>query len=127
MIIKIIILLSFLLFSHQIGCPIGSYSIPKGTTVITDNEYNNCLELTDIIIPSSITIIGDSAFAYCSSLSSIFLTVGISILGQHMFGMGDGNGNAGETTLSTVTIPSTLKSIGNIFILLFDCSFIYFI
>lgn len=41
----------------------GVAIIPEGTTVIENRAFDDCAELTDIIIPDSVTSIGESAFA----------------------------------------------------------------
>ena len=55
--------------------------------------------------------IGDRAFERCSSLTQILLTPGLTVIGFAMFDMYNG-GASNPTLLGTVTIPSSLTSIG---------------
>jgi hypothetical protein len=36
--------------------------IPEGTTEIVESAFENCTELTSVVIPNSVTEIGESAF-----------------------------------------------------------------
>ena len=82
--------------------------------------------LSTITIPSTITFVGNIyitnlesiskhsigsfAFNYYSSLTRIELTSGLSVIGLRMFAS---NGFVVPTLLSSITIPSTLRTIGN--------------
>lgn len=55
-----------------------------------------------------IIILGIYAFFLCASLSQITLTNGLTVLGRQMFQMG----YWGSTSMGSITIPSTLTSIG---------------
>ena len=52
---------------------------------------------------------GYQAFSYCSYLSQVILTIGLTVIGGNMFYMG-----GGMSMLSSITIPSTVTSIGMI-------------
>jgi len=45
--------------------------IPAGVTVIGNNAFSDCSDLTGVIIPDSVTFIGERAFLGCSSLTSV--------------------------------------------------------
>ena len=68
--------------------------------------------------------IGDYAFAYCTSLSQVELTSGLTVIGVYMFYMG-----GRSTLLTSITIPSSLTSIGmldyNYCFCIYECIFYY--
>jgi hypothetical protein len=39
--------------------------IPEGTTEIEKEVFNDCKELTSVVIPNSVTTIGEGAFSSC--------------------------------------------------------------
>ena len=39
--------------------------IPEGTTKIEEFAFENCTELTSIVIPDTVTTIGEKAFCGC--------------------------------------------------------------
>ena len=49
----------------------GKYTIPEGTTNIISYAFEDCINLTEIIIPSSAKDLGYYAFGSCSALQSI--------------------------------------------------------
>ena len=89
-----------------------SITIPSGVQSIGSNAFSNCRNLASIIIPSSVTEIGTDAFIYCGGLK----TAGPIGSGcDYQFGWEDnipGNAFTGCLSLTTVTIPSGVTSIG---------------
>ena len=69
-------------------------------------NHHNCLLITSLYLILSM-LIGDGAFQYCSSLSKVELTSGLTVIGRQMFFI-----DGGATLLSSITIPSTVTSIG---------------
>ena len=72
----------------------GSITIPTSVTYnyvsysvtsIGDYAFQNCIDLTGIIIPSSVTSIGDSAFDGCTSLTGISIPSSITSIGNQAF------------------------------------------
>ena len=60
-----------------------------------------------------VVVLGDGgAFELCSSLTQVIFTPGLTILVNYMFNMG---GGSGATLLGSVTVPSTIKIIGDKF------------
>ncbi len=74
-----------------------------GEGLLIDNyAFDQCTNLTDVVINGCVSFIGQSAFYQCSSLTSINLPEGLTVLGDHaLYG-------CAITELST---PSTLTSI----------------
>ncbi|MDE6413429.1 MAG: leucine-rich repeat domain-containing protein [Eubacterium sp.] len=50
------------LLEADAAAELGAYSIKKGTTLIADNAFEYCDDLTSVTIPSSVKTIGDYAF-----------------------------------------------------------------
>ena len=59
--------------------------IVTGGTIIGDDAFQNCNELTSITLPDSVTSIGESAFAGCYGLTSITIPEGVTGIGANAF------------------------------------------
>ena len=46
--------------------------IPEGTTVMKDDGFKDCTELTSVVIPESVTDIYNRCFENCYNLSRIY-------------------------------------------------------
>ena len=79
-----------------------SVSLSDKITTIPESAFRNCFDLSSITIPSSVTNIDKYAFYACTKLSAVSLHEGIVYLGENAFG---------NTGLTTITLPSTLKTI----------------
>ena len=91
----------------------GDIVIPESVTYsgvtypvvsIGNYAFNNCTELTSVVIPNSVTLIDEDAFAYCTSLASV--TIGNSLTtinGWAFFGC---------IELTNLNLPNTVKTIG---------------
>ena len=93
--------------------PSGNLIIPdsithNGTaypvTVIGNNAFDYCDELTSIVIPDAVTAIGSYAFYHCSDLTSINIPNGIDSIGEAAFFW--------CRFLTHITIPEAVTSIG---------------
>lgn len=116
------------------GCTeLKSITIPDGVTSIKKSAFSGCVGLTDITIPNSITSISDGAFYGCAGLTSIKIPDSVETLGAKAFmncssvvelklpnsaltfdmDMIDGISAVfrGCTSLTSVTIPGTIKTI----------------
>lgn len=67
----------------------------------------------DILILVSNKSIGASAFGACGHLTKVTFISGLTIIGNFMFQMIDGSGNAVSSSLDSISIPSTITSIGS--------------
>ena len=59
--------------------------MPDSITRIGDNSFNNCYNLTELVLPKNLTYIGEYAFAECTSLSGITIPKGVSYIGKYAF------------------------------------------
>lgn len=57
---------------------IQTLSLPSTVTLIDDNAFYFCRELSDVVLPDGLKTIGKDAFAYCTSLKSIALPDGLT-------------------------------------------------
>lgn len=85
-------------------------------TVLADNAFKDCTNLTGIVISDSVTSIGKSAFYGCSALTNVVIGNGVTEIGDTYTFNGCDNvqtlvtGN-GLTSLKNLPIKSALKSI----------------
>lgn len=82
----------------------GDYTINEGTKIISASAFDNCYQLTGIVLPESLEIIGDSAFANCSKLKNVNFTKNITYIGENAFEYCN--------QLTTVVIPDKVRTIG---------------
>lgn len=73
-------------------------------TSIGYNAFDNCPNLTSIIIPNNITTIGIQAFNRCSGLTSVTISDGVTSIGNMAFN--------NCSALTSITIPDSVISIG---------------
>ena len=76
-----------------------------GGTSIGNSAFENCCELTSIMIPDSVTSIDSSAFSNCTGLTSIMIPDSVTNIGSWAF--------SGCTGLTSITIPSSVTNIGS--------------
>ena len=79
-------------------------TIPSGVTSIGGGSFFCCWNLTSVIIPDGVTHIGDYAFSNCTMLTSIVIPDSITFVGQEAF--------SACMSLASITIPSSVTSIG---------------
>ncbi|MBR2967506.1 MAG: leucine-rich repeat protein [Clostridia bacterium] len=73
-------------------------------TIINNNAFDNCTEITTVILPNTIATIGSAAFSGCTDITSITIPSGVISIGASAF--------SGCTGLTNITIPSGVTSIG---------------
>jgi hypothetical protein len=73
-------------------------------TMISDNEFGSCSNLTSLILPNAITSIGNSAFSGCTRLISLTIPNSVTLIGNYAFRNCSG--------LTSLTLPNSLTSIG---------------
>lgn len=89
-------------------------TIPDSVTGIGSQAFKGNTKIKKVVFVSSVTTIGDSAFDGCSSLYQVELNEGLTTIGRNAFG-GAPLGqllDTGAVVLGTLTIPSTVQSIG---------------
>ncbi|MBO5521029.1 MAG: leucine-rich repeat protein, partial [Eubacterium sp.] len=86
-------------------------SFPSTLTKINMQAFYGCYELEQVIIPDSVTEMGYGAFAWCKKLKSAVLPNAITTLPNLLFGYCE--------SLDHVVIPETVTSMGQLF---FSCT-----
>lgn len=81
-----------------------SVIIPNSVTSIGALAFQKCSRLTSVTIPNSVTSIGSSAFQDCSGLSSVTISNSVTTINLATF--------HGCKKLTSVTIPNSVTSIG---------------
>ncbi|MBR5806938.1 MAG: leucine-rich repeat protein [Oscillospiraceae bacterium] len=92
-----------------------SIVLPDSLTYIPSGMFYGCTNLIDVDFPKYITIIGGSAFSDCTQLGSVVLPEGLVSIGDYAFygcGYNDDGYNGTGYNFTSVTLPSTVKSIG---------------
>jgi hypothetical protein len=80
-------------------------TIPEGVTVIGEDAFAFCVNLTGVTIPASVTTIGDNAFSICGSLINITIPSSVTTIGDSAFSFCN--------SLISITIPSSVTAIGD--------------
>lgn len=72
-------------------------------TNISDEGFNGCSNIINILLPNTLTSIGSVSFAACSNLREVVIPEGVTYIGDGIF--------RGETINVTVTIPKSVTYI----------------
>ena len=80
-----------------------SIIIPNGLTSIGDSAFDGCYYLTEAQVPDSVTSIGSYAFAFCFRLASINIPNGIDKISEGTY--------RNCSSVTSITIPDTVKKI----------------
>ena len=89
-------------------------SLGANVETIADHAFQNCVALKKITCPSSLKSIGVETFSGCTGLMEAQLNEGLGTIGDRAFeraGFG-GKTSTQATVYGTITIPSTVYSIG---------------
>ena len=81
-----------------------SVIIPQTITSLPSSAFLNCSSLTTITMPSTVTTIGNNAFEGCKALSSIVIPEGVTAISNYLFN--------GCEKLASVTFPQGITTIG---------------
>ena len=82
-----------------------SVMIPSSVISIGRDAFGGCTGLTNVTIPNSVTTIADNAFGGCTGLTSVTIPSSVTSIANYAFG--------GCNKLTSVTISSSVTSIGN--------------
>lgn len=91
-------------FAFQNCADVTAIVIPDTVLSIGNYAFENCTALTAVTIPDSVKAIGNYAFHGCTALTSVKVSDRAETLGMYIF--------ANCSALRTVTLPETLSSIG---------------
>ena len=107
---------------------IKTVTIGNGITIIGDEAFYGCSNLTSVTIPDSVKEIGREAFVYCTSLNNVDLPASLTFIGEKAFmectqfteviipeGVIYINDYAFDLceNIATISLPSTVESIGS--------------
>ncbi|MEA4935381.1 MAG: leucine-rich repeat domain-containing protein [Paludibacter sp.] len=90
-------------------CPNGksdTYTIPGTVKHVANSAFENCYNLSSLILPASLQSVGNNAFAYCSGI------FGNLTLPSTLHKLGNGAFYGCYRLTGTVTIPAGLTNIG---------------
>ena len=78
--------------------------LPNTLTTIEDWAFAGCIGVTEIELPASLERIGEHAFRGCTSLKSIEIPAGLNEINHYAF--------YGCSSLASVTLPETITMLG---------------
>ncbi|MBQ7101060.1 MAG: leucine-rich repeat domain-containing protein, partial [Clostridia bacterium] len=81
-----------------------SVIIPNNITVIDVGSFLDCENLQEVKMPSNLTVIGDMAFKFCLILKNITIPESVTTIGDNAFGQ--------CTSLTEITIPDNVTTLG---------------
>ncbi len=90
----------------------GEFIVREGTLGIAAGAFENCGDITSIVLPSSVKSIGDKAFDSCFALTTVNIPDGVKKIGDYTFGYCH--------KLTSVRLPDSVTEIGNC--AFFDCA-----
>ena len=86
------------------SCNLKALTLPESLTTLGNSAFRYNQTLKKVEIPSKVTEIPLCCFDLCSLLESVTIPEGVTIVGPYAFSGG---------SLKTLTLPSTVKEIGN--------------
>lgn len=85
---------------------ITSIELPEGITALSNNCFERCIKLENLVLHGNVTTIGDYCFLRCLNLKSLdFLPNSVTTLGNGCFYDCDG--------LTSIKLPDNVTSLGN--------------
>ncbi|MBO6250065.1 MAG: leucine-rich repeat protein [Muribaculaceae bacterium] len=94
-------------YSGDITIPgsVANNGVTYSVTAIGEYAFEDCTELTSVVMPNSVTSIGEYAFDYCLKLKSVVMPNSVTSIGNGAFHY--------CSALTSVSLPENLTSIGN--------------
>lgn len=94
-------------YSGDITIPgsVANNGVTYSVTAIGDDAFQDCTELTSVVMPNSVTSIGEYAFDYCRKLKSVVMPNSVTSIGDGAF--------LYCSALTSVSLPENLTFIGN--------------
>ncbi|MDE5592684.1 MAG: leucine-rich repeat protein, partial [Clostridiales bacterium] len=83
----------------------GTLTVPNVVTSIKFRAFEDCYNITSVIIDDSVTEIGRNAFQNCKSLKSVILPSGLTSIENSTFD--------GCSSLEQINLPDTLTELGS--------------
>jgi len=93
------------LLAYPCGKEEKTYTVPDGVTIIDDDAFASCSNLTSVTLPNSVKVIEFAAFFGCKGLSSIRIPPNVTSIGPTAFGS--------CINLTSVNIPSSVTSMAD--------------
>lgn len=84
---------------------VSGLTLKNGVTVIEENAFSGCKNLTQVTMPESLKTIGSRAFASCSKIKEITIPASVTEMGREIF--------ADCTSLQTAVIKAQVSDIGS--------------
>lgn len=81
-----------------------SIDLPTSLVAISDDAFNGCTALNNLIVPNSVLTIGKTALSRCTSLTDVTLPSSLMAISDNLF-------NA-STAIKQLDIPASVTSIG---------------
>lgn len=100
------------------NCPrLKHLTLPEGLKTIGDHAFYGCTTLQELEIPSTVSKVEDYAFCGCVGVAYLTLPEGLETVGEYAFSCvyidPIYHATAHNYPLTELTIPSTVKTIGN--------------
>jgi len=87
------------------GGGIVSAYIPNTVKNIGSGAFQNCKDLTEIVIPKNVGILNNNVFSGCAGLTKVTIPEGVTVIDNGVFG--------GCSGLTAITIPENVTSVGD--------------
>lgn len=94
------------------ACDMASFTVPESVVSMGRQCFSFCQNLKSIKFSSNCPVVPDSACLGCTRLSSVMLPNGITEIGDAAFQC-KANMHGADGVMTGITLPQTLKTIGN--------------